>query len=88
MKAARFHAARDIRVEDVAPPGEPGPTQVLVKNQFCGICGTDLHEYLGGPIFIPTAPHSYTGGQAADPRPRVFRRGGGRGQPGDRGETR
>ena len=63
MKAARFHAARDIRVEDVPPPGEAGPTQVLVRNQFCGICGTDLHEYLGGPIFIPTAPHSYTGGQ-------------------------
>ncbi|WP_454253075.1 2,3-butanediol dehydrogenase [Pseudomonas sp. Marseille-Q7302] len=63
MKAARFHAARDIRVEDVPAPGEPGPTQVLVKNQFCGICGTDLHEYLGGPIFIPTAPHSYTGGK-------------------------
>lgn len=20
---------------------------------FCGICGTDIHEYLGGPIFVP-----------------------------------
>ncbi|MDI4667126.1 alcohol dehydrogenase catalytic domain-containing protein, partial [Xanthobacter autotrophicus] len=51
MKAARFHARRDVRVEDIpAPPDQPGPRQVLVKNRFCGICGTDLHEYAAGPI--------------------------------------
>lgn len=26
-----------------------------------GICGTDLHEYLGGPNFCPTSPHAITG---------------------------
>lgn len=26
-----------------------------------GICGTDLHEYLGGPTFAPTTPHPVTG---------------------------
>ena len=32
--------------------------------EWCGICGTDLHEYLDGPIFAPTpqAPHPLTGG--------------------------
>ena len=52
MKAAVFHGPRDIRLEDVAEPvGAAG--SVKVKVDWCGICGTDLHEYLAGPIFIP-----------------------------------
>lgn len=63
MKAARFHGKRDVRVEQVPEPDAArlGPHEVLVKNRFCGICGTDLHEYAAGPIFIPTEPHPYTG---------------------------
>jgi (R,R)-butanediol dehydrogenase/meso-butanediol dehydrogenase/diacetyl reductase len=62
MKSVRFHAARDVRVDSVAaPPDRPAPGQVLVRNRFCGICGTDLHEYVAGPIFIPREPHPYTG---------------------------
>lgn len=61
MRALRFHAAKDLRVEDIAMPGRPGPGQVLIRNRFVGICGTDLHEYAGGPIFIPTEPHPYSG---------------------------
>ena len=53
MRALRFHAARDLRIEDVAEPGPPGPTQVTVAPRWCGICGTDLHEYTSGPIVTP-----------------------------------
>lgn len=61
MKAARFHDRRDVRVEDVPEPSDrPGPREVRVKNRFCGICGTDLHEYAAGPIFVPREPHPYT----------------------------
>jgi (R,R)-butanediol dehydrogenase / meso-butanediol dehydrogenase / diacetyl reductase len=60
MKALRFHAKRDLRIDDVKAPGDPGPGQVRVRNRFCGICGTDVHEYVGGPIFIPTTPHPFT----------------------------
>ena len=64
MKALRFHAARDLRIEDVAAPDrDPPHGQVLVRNRFVGICGTDLHEYAYGPIFIPTTPHPFTGAQ-------------------------
>ncbi|GJC78861.1 (R,R)-butanediol dehydrogenase [Colletotrichum liriopes] len=28
---------------------------------FVGICGTDLHEYLGGPNFCPASRHPVTG---------------------------
>ena len=36
-------------------------TQVLVKPLTCGICGTDLHEFAGGPIVTPASPHKFTG---------------------------
>jgi (R,R)-butanediol dehydrogenase/meso-butanediol dehydrogenase/diacetyl reductase len=62
VKAARFYARGDIRIDDVPePPTRPGTVKVEVE--WCGICGTDLHEYLDGPIFAPTkeAPHPLTG---------------------------
>ena len=61
MKAAVWHGRRDIRVEDVAEPGAPDPGMVKIRVAWCGICGSDLHEYLDGPIFIPTRPHRLTG---------------------------
>src|SRR5690242_9068685 len=62
MKAVRFHAAKDIRVEDVSAPSEKlGAHDVLVRPLVTGICGTDLHEYIAGPIVTPRTPHVYTG---------------------------
>lgn len=61
MQALRFYAAKDLRLEEVDTPRDPGAGQVVVENRFCGICGTDLHEYAYGPIFIPTEPHPFTG---------------------------
>ncbi len=62
MKAVRFHAAKTIRVEDVPAPAEKlGPNDVLIKPIVTGICGTDLHEYIAGPIVTPQTPHVYTG---------------------------
>jgi (R,R)-butanediol dehydrogenase/meso-butanediol dehydrogenase/diacetyl reductase len=65
MKAARYYGVKDIRVEDVpAPdPDRLGPTQVLIAPRWCGICGTDLHEYMAGPIVTPVDPHPLTGAQ-------------------------
>lgn len=62
MRAVRFHAARDIRVEDVAPPSDRLAADEVLIAPFCtGICGTDLHEYVAGPIVTPATPHVYTG---------------------------
>jgi (R,R)-butanediol dehydrogenase / meso-butanediol dehydrogenase / diacetyl reductase len=63
MRAARFHSARDIRIEDIPAPDEPGPGEVLIEPAWTGICGTDLHEYLVGPIVTPAEPHPLTGAQ-------------------------
>jgi (R,R)-butanediol dehydrogenase/meso-butanediol dehydrogenase/diacetyl reductase len=61
MKAVRFYAKEDVRVEDVPSPDGFGDTQVLVRPLTCGICGTDLHEFAGGPIVTPRTPHKFTG---------------------------
>jgi (R,R)-butanediol dehydrogenase/meso-butanediol dehydrogenase/diacetyl reductase len=61
VRAARFYDRGDIRVEDVEPPTVKAPDEVLVEVAWCGICGTDLHEYLVGPIVTPVEPHPLTG---------------------------
>jgi (R,R)-butanediol dehydrogenase/meso-butanediol dehydrogenase/diacetyl reductase len=63
VRALRFHAARDLRIEEVAGPLAPGEGQVVVRVATCGICGTDLHEYVAGPIVTPVEPHPLTGAQ-------------------------
>ncbi|NJN83768.1 MAG: alcohol dehydrogenase catalytic domain-containing protein [Caldilineaceae bacterium] len=45
MLAARLHGRKDLRVEEVAHPGAPGPEQVLLRVTAVGICGSDLHSY-------------------------------------------
>lgn len=64
MKALRWHGQRDLRIENIEEPtAKPG--KVKIKVEWCGICGSDLHEYTAGPIFIPAgAPHPLTGEQA------------------------
>lgn len=61
MKAVRFYGKEDVRVEDVPAPNVMGGTQVMVRPLTCGICGTDLHEFAGGPIVTPATPHTFTG---------------------------
>ena len=64
MKAAVFHDAKDIRIDEVAAPSNVGADEVRLRPFWCGICGTDLHEYAVGPIVIPTHPHALNGSQA------------------------
>jgi (R,R)-butanediol dehydrogenase/meso-butanediol dehydrogenase/diacetyl reductase len=64
MKAAKWYGKKDIRVEEIPQPPPPKPGNVQVKVAWCGICGSDLHEYLAGPIFIPVEPHPLTGQKA------------------------
>ncbi len=59
MRAAVVHAFdQPLRVEEVVKP-EPGPGQVVVKMETCGLCHTDIHAAHGDwpvkphPPFIP-----------------------------------
>lgn len=62
MKALRFHGQRDIRLDEIPVP-ELSAGKVKIAPKFCGICGTDLHEYMGGANLIPRPnhPHPITG---------------------------
>lgn len=63
MKAARWHKAKDIRVEETAIPS-PNDNQVKIAVKFTGICGSDLHEYNDGPQLIPVdEPYALNGHQ-------------------------
>lgn len=61
MRAAVWYGRRDTRVVDVPDAPNPGPGEVKIKVAWVGVCGTDLHEYAAGPIFMPTTPHPLTG---------------------------
>ncbi|GAC66727.1 2,3-butanediol dehydrogenase [Gordonia soli] len=56
MRAARYHDRGDIRIEQIDEP-ELLPGAVGIDVAWCGICGTDLHEYAEGPIFVPPEGH-------------------------------
>ncbi len=60
MKRANYHGIRDIRVEQVESP-DPGPQDVRIKIKYCGICGSDVHEYLHGPFPISSWGHEACG---------------------------
>ena len=53
MRAAQFHAAGDIRIEDIPAP-EPSDDRVLVEVEWCGICGSDLNEFIYGMSILIT----------------------------------
>lgn len=46
MKALVYHGAGDIRFEDAAEPA-PRQGEVVVQVESVGICGSDMHAYLG-----------------------------------------
>ncbi len=64
MAAVRWHARRDVRVEQISSAPPPGRVEVRIRVAWCGICGSDVHEYRSGPFVIPTERHPVTG-QAA-----------------------
>jgi len=49
VRAAVYHGAGDIRVEDVPDPS-PAPGELVLEIHAAGICGTDVGEYVHGPV--------------------------------------
>ena len=56
MKAIRYYAPKDIRVENLPKP-VPTEGQALIKILYSGICGSDLHIYRMG-MFMTHAPET------------------------------
>jgi len=51
MKVAMWYNNKDIRLEEVPTP-KPGPKEMLVRVESCGICGSDVVEWYR----LPRAP--------------------------------
>jgi L-iditol 2-dehydrogenase len=47
MRVVRFHAPRDVRVED-APEPTAGPGDLLIRVRNCSVCGTDAKIWRSG----------------------------------------
>jgi len=61
VKAAKWFGPRDVRIVEVEPRS-PGPDEVALDVAYCGLCGSDLHEYADGPHAIPVdEPHPASG---------------------------
>ena len=61
MKALVYHGNRDLRLQDWPDPS-PEPGEALLRVDYCGICATDIEEYLYGPAFIAgEEPNPVTG---------------------------
>lgn len=60
MRAAVYHGAHDVRIEEVPLPVR-APGEALIKVLRSGMCGTDATEFKAGPIIFPlnrVHPHS------------------------------
>jgi threonine dehydrogenase-like Zn-dependent dehydrogenase len=73
MQALIFKDIRTMVLEDVPEP-MPGPEEAIVEVAACGICGSDLEGYVGGPGMrdrrVPPLllGHEFTGSVVSGPR--------------------
>jgi L-iditol 2-dehydrogenase len=61
VKYVVIYGPRDIRVEDVAVP-MIGPEDILIQVKACGICGSDIHRYIGDRFGRRLAPYPLNSG--------------------------
>lgn len=61
MKALRWHARHDVRLDDIAEPIAADETTALIEVVRCAICGTDVSEFRDGPGMIRLGAHPLTG---------------------------
>ena len=65
MKVSRFLGNKTFAVTDLPTP-HAGPGELVLRNQVCGVCGTDVHIYHGEPGSADVNPpvvlgHEYSG---------------------------
>lgn len=64
MKALRWHGQQSFQLDTIDRP-TAAPDQALIKVERVGVCGTDIEEYLQGPVDIPVGtPHAGSGHMA------------------------
>ena len=56
MKALRWHAREDVRLDEIPNPADPQDLEIQLEVLWCGICGTDVEEWKNGPYLVTNAP--------------------------------
>lgn len=56
MKALRWHARGDVRLDEIPNPLNPKDKEIQLEVLWCGICGTDVEEWKNGPYLVTNAP--------------------------------
>jgi (R,R)-butanediol dehydrogenase / meso-butanediol dehydrogenase / diacetyl reductase len=56
VKALRWHARGDVRLDEIPNPFDPSQNEIQLKVLWCGICGTDVEEWKNGPYLVTNAP--------------------------------
>jgi L-iditol 2-dehydrogenase len=75
MQAAVYRGPGDLRVEEVPVP-ETGPSEMLVRVEACGVCGTDIKKIRTGLLPAPRIfGHEIAGRVARAPRGGRFHEG-------------
>jgi (R,R)-butanediol dehydrogenase / meso-butanediol dehydrogenase / diacetyl reductase len=60
--AVVYRGPQSVAVESIQIPG-PGPGEMLLRIAMCGVCGSDVSEYIKGPLqaHISSEAHRITG---------------------------
>src|SRR5438876_5044677 len=53
MRAAVLKARGRIEIDPAYPDPRPGPEDIQLRVRMTGICGSDLHEFVAGPLLMP-----------------------------------
>lgn len=64
MKAAVYHGPGDLRISQVAKPGDPGPDEVLLQIEMASVCGTDVSQFQAATMIPLDDPHPVSGQKA------------------------
>lgn len=59
MKAAYLKEKMNMIIRDDRPLPEPDENQALVKMEYCGVCGSDVHFYREGKVGDTPAPEDF-----------------------------
>src|SRR5207244_5219567 len=67
VKAVAFAGPRKMELRDIPEP-QPAAGEVVVQVAYCGVCGSDLHEFASdmpsmraAGVFQPVMGHEFTG---------------------------
>jgi hypothetical protein len=52
MKTIILDKPGALRLTETEPPAQPGPAEALIRVQRVGICGSDLHAFMGNQTFF------------------------------------